>query len=241
MRNIQSLLKTTTLSLRIFTSFTGQSKIKNTSHASQITANFPFHGWSHIFLRLGLKSTYVTTSKPTKPLLPRNQEIVAESITVIDEAGKISGPHKTKKFFEDFDFEKKSLVTILEGNPEDGRSPLCRIYDKSGLRDKEISALKKNTTKKGVTTKTIEISWAVDENDLNTKLRRLREFLEKGCHVDVFLKAKKRGREVTIDDGEKIVQRILDTVKQAGGRKNMPPVGEMLGTMEMSFLRKKTT
>ncbi|POS86742.1 hypothetical protein EPUL_000790 [Erysiphe pulchra] len=224
MRNVQNLLKTTTLSLRVSTCFTGQCKIKIISRASQNTTNFFFHGRSYFFLqRLGLVSTYVTNAKPTKSRLPRNGEIKAESITVVDEIGKISGPHQTKKFFEGFDFEKK------------------KIYDKSVLRDKEISAVKKNSKKKGVSTKTIEISWAVDENDLNTKLRRLKEFLEKGCHVDIFLKAKKRGREVTLDDGEKIVQRILDTVKEAGGRQNMSPVGEMLGNMEMSFLRKKTT
>lgn len=242
MRNFQGLLKIITHSPGIFTSLTRQTKIKLASHASQITANFPFHGWSHFFLQQRvLVSSYMTNIKPTKSRLPRNQEINAESITVIDETGKISGPHQTTKFFEDFDFEYKSLVTILEGNPEDGRPPLCRIYDKSVLRDKEISALKKKATKKGVSTKTIEISWAVDENDLNTKLRRLREFLEKGCHVDIFLKAKRRGREVTLDDGEKLVKRIRDTVKEAGGRENMSPVGEMLGTMEISFLRKKTT
>ncbi|KAI6245169.1 Translation initiation factor IF-3 [Erysiphe necator] len=228
--------------LRSFTYLIGCRKIKPVSRSTRATFFVSLNAWSHLFSQhhsAALSTS--TTIKPKKLRLPRNEEITAESITVVDENGKISGPHQTKNFFEDFDLENKSLVTILEGNPEDGRPPLCRIYDRSLLRKKEINDLKNKGKIKVIPTKTLEISWTVDENDLNIKLRRLKEFLEKGCHVDLFLKAKKRGRPVTLDEGEKIVQRIQNTVKEAGGKENLSPVGDLLGTMEMSFSRKKTT
>ncbi|RKF59559.1 Translation initiation factor IF-3 [Golovinomyces cichoracearum] len=180
-----------------------------------------------------------TFTSPKIKRLPRNDEIKEEIISVVDESGKISGPHRTAEFLEDFDFENKSLVTILEGNAEDGRYPLCRIMDRSALRQIEMTALKSKGKKKGTPTKIIEMSWAVENHDLETKLRRLREFLEKGCNVNLLLQAKKRGRSVTKLEGENIIQKILETVEEAGGKQQKPPEGEILNTMDMSFTHKK--
>lgn len=83
------------------------------------------------------------------------------------------------------------------------------------------------------------MSWAVENHDLETKLRRLREFLEKGCNVNLLLQAKKRGRSVTKLEGENIIQKILETVEEAGGKQQKPPEGEILNTMDMSFTHKK--
>ncbi|TQS36331.1 hypothetical protein Golomagni_03224 [Golovinomyces magnicellulatus] len=180
-----------------------------------------------------------TLTNVLKKRLPRNEDIKAELISVVDESGKISGPHRTVEFLEDFEFETKSLVMVLEGNAEDGRYPLCRIVDRSVLRQRDMTFMKNKSKKKGTPTKIIEMSWAVENHDLETKLRRLREFLEKGYNVDLLLKAKKRGRPVTLSEGENIIQKISETVTEVGGKQQKPPEGEILNNMEMSFTHKK--
>ena len=46
-----------------------------------------------------------------------------------------------------------------------------------------------------VATKTIELNWAIDGNDLGHRLQRIKDFLGKGNRVEVMMAPKRKGRK----------------------------------------------
>lgn len=195
----------------------------------------PFHKSRQKYQMMMYHNKAGTEKKP----LPRNSQITAKWISVVDEFGKMKGTFLTEDVLSDFDFDTKSLVTVVEGNLADGRPPLCKVMDRSTLRKNEFAAVKKKK-KKAPPVKVIEISWSVEKHDMETKLRRIKEFLMKGYKIDVLLKMKRKGRDVTTEEGEKLINDIFDAVKEAGGKEQRPSEGDLLGTMEFWFVLDKT-
>ncbi len=88
--------------------------------------------------------------------------------------------------------EELDLVMIAPtANP-----PVCKIIDYGKYRY-ELSRKEKEAKKKQkiIETKEVRLTPNIDENDLNTKVKAARKFLEKGDKVKVTLRF--RGREMS--------------------------------------------
>lgn len=100
--------------------------------------------------------------------------------------------------------------------------PVCRIGDygrfRYELEKKEKEARKAHKTG---TIKEIKLSPKIDDHDLQVRINRSIEFLEKGHRIKVTLKF--RGREITHKNiGDAVVDRLLEGIKDYGamdGRK----------------------
>ncbi len=82
-----------------------------------------------------------------------------------------------------------------------------------------------------VTTKTIELNWAIDIYDLGHRLQRIREFLGKGHRVEVIMAPKRKGKKATEAEAQSLVDRVRSVVGQCeGSRESKPMEGKLLGT-----------
>jgi translation initiation factor IF-3 len=128
--------------------------------------------------------------------------------------------------------KKESLVVVVPGGP--GVPPICKIMNKEAMR-----AAEKAKAKAGrgvVTTKTIELNWAIDGNDLTHRIAKLKGFLEKGYRVEVVLAPKKKGRKATEEDAERVMGRIKGAVGEVRGAKEFKPMeGKLLGLTTLCF------
>lgn len=101
--------------------------------------------------------------------------------------------------------------------------PTCRIiskkeqYELDRQRQKQKVQAKKNSGE--ASTKTVELSWAIDGNDLAHRMKKVVEFLNEGRKVEVVLAKKKGGRKATGEECEGVVARILETVEGVKGAK----------------------
>jgi translation initiation factor IF-3 len=93
--------------------------------------------------------------------------------------------------------------------------PVCRIMD-YGKHQYEESKRQREAKRKQVQQKVKEVKLHpnIDDNDLNTKTRRVVEFLSKGDKVKIRLVY--RGREMAHPEiGQQVVERLLNAVGDA--------------------------
>ena len=62
----------------------------------------------------------------------------------------------------------------------------------------------------------IELNWAIDENDLQLKMRQMEGFLEKGRKVEIVLANKKRQRRATAEEAQETLRKVRDKIADVG-------------------------
>ena len=102
------------------------------------------------------------------------------------------------------------------------KPPVCRILDYGKFRyeqsKKEKEARKKQ---KVIQVKEIRLSPAIEENDVKTKLKSVRKFLQKGDKVKLTIRF--RGREITHKElGRQILIRMANEVNDCSEIERQP-------------------
>ena len=111
--------------------------------------------------------------------------------------------------------------------------PVCKYYDKRFERDREIAKKKAAKTAK-MESKKLEINWTVDNNDLDHRMARLREFLGKGWRVEIVLgSTRKRGwkgkRTSDLEEAGALIARIRAAALDVEGAKERTEMEGILG------------
>lgn len=94
--------------------------------------------------------------------------------------------------------------------------PVCKIIDYGKFRFDQTKREKESKkTQHQVKIKEIKLKPNIDDNDLMTKIKRARQFLQKGNKVKVTCMF--RGREMAYpENGRKVVQRLIDDLIDVG-------------------------
>jgi len=140
-----------------------------------------------------------------------NHQIKAKECRLIDENGNQIGIVPLKEALRIAEEKGLDLVEIApNANP-----PVCKIMDygkfKYEMQKKEKEARKKQREHQ-IEVKDIRMNVRIDEHDLQVKLKHIREFLEEGDKVKVWIKF--RGRENMHPElGDKLANRIIEELK----------------------------
>ncbi len=114
---------------------------------------------------------------------------------MIDDAGQQVGITNTKEALQMAYAKNLDLVCVApKGNP-----PVCKIIDYGKYRfeiQKKAKEARKN--QKIQDTKEVRLSPVIDKHDIETKMRNVRKFIEKGDRVKVSMRF--RGRQMTHTD-----------------------------------------
>jgi len=118
-----------------------------------------------------------------------NDWIRVPKVLLIDEKGENLGEVDTNKAREMAKAAQLDLVEVgATSNP-----PVCRIMNYSKYIYEQKKKLRKNKTGKAKDLKEFRFSAVIDVGDMNTRIRRAKEFLEKGHPVKIT--AIKKGRQ----------------------------------------------
>ncbi|KAK4979535.1 hypothetical protein LTR66_010461 [Elasticomyces elasticus] len=161
-------------------------------------------------------------------------------ILVNPETNKLEDPRTRFDILNSMDREVDRLIQVSPPEPENpDYIPTCKILSKKETYESERTKAKiAYKAKSGATesrTKSLEINWAIDGNDLGHRLRRLQEFLDEGKKVEVTLAAKKRGRKATPEEAGRVLSRIGEVVDSVGGRQTRPMEGKLGGFAMLAF------
>ncbi|KAK2616652.1 hypothetical protein QQS21_000475 [Conoideocrella luteorostrata] len=170
---------------------------------------------------------------------PQDHEITDPQIMVIDN-GATEGPLSTPFVLSKLEPHEslRMIQAYVPADPKNGRSgaqyAVCKIVNRKDEyeRQKQLKAKKKAATAKPKT-KELELTWAIGDHDLATKMRQMGGFLGKGLKVEVLVAKKKGGKQVDGKEAEGVVKRIRDEVESHGGREAKPATGQAGGTMRL--------
>ena len=141
-----------------------------------------------------------------------NERIRVREVRLIDDSGKQFGIVPT---VEALRMAKEQELDLVEVSPKTN-PPVCKIMDygkfKYQLAKKAHEAKKKQTV---IQIKEMKLGLKIEEHDLTFKMKHMKEFLSDGHKVKVIIMFK--GREVLhIDMGEKLAQKIIESMKDTG-------------------------
>ncbi|ACI18431.1 translation initiation factor IF-3 [Dictyoglomus thermophilum H-6-12] len=148
---------------------------------------------------------------------------------MVDEDGKQLGIMSVSEALK---IAREKNLDLVEVAPN-ANPPVCRIMDfgkfKYELARKEKEAKKNQKIASEV--KEIKIRPNIEEHDYQVKLRKIREFLEKGYKVRLIILFK--GRQLIYNEwGDKLLERILQDISDLGtAEKKGQQVGSSLITM----------
>lgn len=141
-----------------------------------------------------------------------NEKIRAREVRLIDDSGKQFGIVAT---IEALRMAREQELDLVEISPKTN-PPVCKIMDygkfKYQLAKKAHEAKKKQAV---IQIKEMKLGLKIEEHDLAFKIKHMKGFLGDGYKVKVIIMFK--GREVLhIDMGEKLAQKVIESVKDAG-------------------------
>lgn len=154
-------------------------------------------------------STILRKKKQSDQKKPRiNHQIRCPEVRLIDALGGQVGIVTTENARA---MAETSQLDLVEVAPN-AKPPVCRIMDFGKYRFEQNKKLKEAKKKqKNVVVKEIKFRPKIDNHDFMTKLKKVIEFLGKGCRVKVTIMF--RGREMAYKEhGKIILDRVIETI-----------------------------
>lgn len=153
--------------------------------------------------------------------LPTDHLIRASRVHIVQSDGSLSHPQNPRTVLSTIDLKTQSLVTVSEPSKDPASDmptiPVCRIINKKEQFASKTG--KKSRPAANMTTKTLELNWAIDPHDLGHRLNKMEEFLGKGNKVEVKLAAKgrRKGRRATPEEAHEVLSKIRGVLLDAEG------------------------
>ena len=115
---------------------------------------------------------------------------------------------------------KSKGLNLVEVSPNNN-PPVCHIMDFAKFSFEQKKKEKRNQQKQKqnqIDWKEIRLTPGIAQNDIDTKIRQLRDFLEAGKHVKVVVHYKKKQKRqlAHMDDWNKILDSVVEAVKDIG-------------------------
>lgn len=188
-------------------------------------------------------ASFFAKAKPNRPGQPfqsprqpstgptRDEGIAASDIQIVNDDKSLGPSQNLKRTLASIDRNACFILQVGDkvhpryeeypepelGDPDTRpRIPVCKIVDKKAFR---LSQIQKDKAKKNaaLTTKQIELNWAISQHDLSHRLDKLKEFLTQGRRVEVVFGKKRKGwmqrKDVTDEEAQALLHQIREAVK----------------------------
>ena len=160
----------------------------------------------------------IKSSKRVGKFYRINQYIQAKEVRVVDEKGTVIG---VLPIFNAIQKAKKLGADLIEVAPN-AKPPVCKIIDFKKF--KYLEAKKEQEEKKGQKggdLKEVMFSPFIAKNDLNIRIKRIKEFLGEGNKIKIRIRFS--GRELRKKDfGYKIVDQVLTELGDLANKEGEP-------------------
>jgi translation initiation factor IF-3 len=168
--------------------------------------------------------------------LRTNEEIRTPKVRLIDEKGEQVGVVSTYEALRMAQDAELDLVEIVPTSTP----PVCKIMNFGKYRYDQTKREKENKkTQHQIKVKEIKFKPNIDDNDLNTKMRQAKEFLQKGNKVKLTLAF--RGREMMHPEvGKALIAKVCDDLAEFAVTEAPPSMmGRLLSTVLAPKAKKK--
>jgi len=164
-----------------------------------------------------------------------NESIRAPELRVISETGEQIGVMSKTAALQLSEQENKDLIIIAS----QATPPVAKLiqYSKFKYQQQQKKQEEKRASKKSEI-KELRLSPFIAEGDLNSRIDRVREFLEDGFKVRLHVRFK--GREITKKDfGYEVMHKVIEAISDVGQVEIEPKIsGKMLTGQLMPGVKK---
>jgi translation initiation factor IF-3 len=141
---------------------------------------------------------------------PRNQNIKARSVLLIDSEGEKLGTMTTR---EALDKAKEQSLHVVQIQKRQGMKPaICKLYSPKMIFDSEKKA---KHSPQGSKLKELKITGRIAPQDLKWKSKKMYDFLENGNSVKLSI-TRKPYQKITHEEKMEIVKKVIEEVKEVG-------------------------
>ncbi|MFN9111357.1 MAG: translation initiation factor IF-3 [Bacteroidota bacterium] len=137
-----------------------------------------------------------------------NENIKSSILKVISEDGKLLGELSKKDALKIAEEKEMDLVVFVQ-TAQPPVAKLCYLDKYLFEKNKKEKLIKKNT--KQIELKKIKIGLKIDYNDLNTKMKQAKKFIEEGNMVCFFMKFRRK-ELVNAQTGLNVLQKSADSL-----------------------------
>jgi len=150
----------------------------------------------------------------------RNDDIVPLNgeIRYVDASLVHHGIVKFDDVINSFDRSKYILLCVNPSVVSQNEPPTCLLtsiahFLERERREAEAAALThlKKQKKPAITTRVLEFTWAISEHDLAHKMKKMGEFMQKGCRVEVIVGTRKGMTKVKAEQAKELIAKIRET------------------------------
>jgi translation initiation factor IF-3 len=147
-----------------------------------------------------------------------NDKIKAREVRLIAADGAQLGVVAT---LEGLRMAREQELDLVEVSPS-AVPPVCKIMDYGKFKYQAAKKLQEAKKKQTIIQlKEMKLGLKIEEHDLQFKIKHIRDFLEEGDKVKIIIMFK--GREVLhVNMGEKMAQRIIESLKDIGDLEQKP-------------------
>ncbi|KAK5080156.1 hypothetical protein LTR24_008659 [Lithohypha guttulata] len=169
-----------------------------------------------------------------------DEDIPAQHVQLRDSEGKLLEAQSMFSLLRSINRDTE-VIRALATPP--GKPAVVEVTTKEILLDrlkqKQLQAASVEKVKRDSKPKQIELNWAISGNDLDMKMKQLRQFVEKGKKVEILLAAKKRQRKATPEEANTVVEEIRKTMDEIEGCKELKPLDGKIGGQALMTVGKQ--
>lgn len=162
-----------------------------------------------------------------------DEYIPSQWVQLVNSDKKLDPPINLHGALQTFDRSVFALVQMAAGS--EVRPPVCKVqtWEEIEERRKERAKPAKEPSKQ------LELNWGINDHDLEHRLRKLQQFLEKGKQVEILLLPKKKKKAATKEQAMHVLRQVKSAIIQMGGIEWKSMSGSLLGVLTL-FVKKDT-
>lgn len=195
---------------------------------------FSAHFFSAIYEINIWRCFFISKNFDRKPDALVNENIRAKQVLVIAEDGEKLGVFSVPAGIEIARQNNLDLVCVAPDAP----TPVCRLMDYSKFRyEQQRKAREAKKNQKTVTVKEIWVTPVINDNDLKTKVKNGRKFLEEGNKLKVTLRFRSRRMLAMATSSSDVLDKVIAMLEDIANVEQKPILEGR--NMNMLFVPKK--
>lgn len=165
-----------------------------------------------------------------------NERIQARFVQIVNQEGRLDEPMYLHDALQLIDQKTQKLVQM---SPETEEQPaVCKILNKRDLYQQE-KLKKKRQSARANTSKQLEINWGISKHDLKHRLKKAKEFIDKGKSVEIVLLPKKKALPATQQQATELLKEVKLAIIDMGGKESRKMDGALLGDLHLFVEKSK--
>ncbi|KAI5297833.1 hypothetical protein KEM56_004509, partial [Ascosphaera pollenicola] len=134
--------------------------------------------------------------------------------------------------------DRKTQRLVQMSAETEEQPAVCKILSKKDLYEQK-KAKKKRAFEKSNVWKQLEINWGISSHDLKHRLKKVKEFIDKGKSVEIVLLPKRKALPASQQQATDLLKEVKRAIIAIGGTESRKMNGALLGDLHLFVEKSK--